>query len=308
VEQVSFGQHLQGLIADRRRRMASREAELEEGHGAEKLHHLRVACRRLGSALQLGGGALRLPPRVTPGYLARLARILGRLRDLDVQQALLSEELAPAIDAVASGALVTTLDAFSEPRRRAWSKVQRALSRPRHRRFAAALDAWLAAPEFTRMATLPLSAVRGDLLLPAVSTLLLHPGWLITVAEATGAGATTIHDLRKTARRTRYLGECLESTFGPEFAAWLGELAGLQDTLGSLHDMIVLRERLRETLAGEHAARLQEAIREREATALQAWEQIRLRYLDPQRRDELRAMILGLSGRVQASGNPTSAP
>jgi CHAD domain-containing protein len=308
VEQVSLGEHLQGLIADRRRRMASREADLEEGHGAERLHHLRVACRRLGSALQLGGGALRLPPRVTPNYLARLARILGRLRDLDVQQALLNEELAPALDAAASGALLATLDAFSEPRRRAWNRVQRALSRPRHRRFAAALDGWLATPEFTRMATLPLSAVRGDLLLPAVSTLLLHPGWLITVAEATGVGATTIHDLRKTARRTRYLGECLESTFGPEFAAWLGELAGLQDTLGSLHDLVVLRERLRETLGAEHAAPLQDAMRAREAAGLQAWEQIRLRYLDPRRRDELRAMILGLSTSVPATGNPSTTP
>jgi CHAD domain-containing protein len=308
VEQVSLGEHLQGLIGDRRRRMASREAELEEGHGAERLHHLRVACRRLGSALQLGGGALRLPPRVTPRYLARLARILGRLRDLDVQQALLNEELVPALDTAASAALVATLDAFSEPRRLAWSKVQRALRRPRHRRFAAELDGWLAAPEFTRMASLPLSAVRGDLLLPPVSSLLLHPGWLITVAEATGAGATTIHDLRKTARRTRYLGECLESTFGPEFAAWLGELAGLQDTLGSLHDLVVLRERLRETLGAEHAAPLQEAMHARETAGLQAWEQIRLRYLDPRRRDELRAMILGLSTSVPAPGNPSTTP
>jgi len=96
----------------------------------------------------------------------------------------------------------------------------------------------------------------------------------------------------------RYLAECFEASYGPEFAAWLGELARVQDTLGSLHDSQVLLKYLSDMQATAGSPRVSEVVHAREQRALADWSELRARYLDPRWRADLRAIVLG----------PTSAP
>ena len=41
--------------------------------------------------------AVELPPKINPKYLTRLVKVVGRLRDLDVQEKVLTEEVAPEL-------------------------------------------------------------------------------------------------------------------------------------------------------------------------------------------------------------------
>jgi len=224
--------------------------------------------------------------------------VVGRLRDLDVQEKVLTEEVAPELGTEAEPVLEPSRNDLRQRRGEAERKVIRALTRSRHHRFASAFDDWLVQPELTHVATLPLEAVRADILLPALAALLLHEAWSIDLQEALGAGAPQLHDLRKTARRMRYLGECFEGSYGPEFAAWLGELARVQDTLGSLHDSQLLMDYLSDLHGPGVTPRLSEVVRSRQQRALADWSELRARYLDPRWRADLRAIVLG----------PASAP
>jgi CHAD domain-containing protein len=278
--------------------MAEREKKAASDTSSERIHDLRVACRRMASAMIACAAAVDLPPKVNPKYLTRLVRVVGRLRDLDVQEKVLTEEIAPELGNKAAPALEPARDHLRKRRGEAERKVIRALSRPRHHRFVSALDDWLTQPELTDVAKLSLEAVRADILLPPLATLLLHEAWPLDMSQALGDGAPLLHDLRKTARRMRYLGECLEGSYGPEFAAWLGELARVQDTLGSLHDSQLLMDYLADIREPDAEQRLSEFVRSRQQKSLADWRELRDRYLDPHWRADLRALVLG----------PTSTP
>jgi CHAD domain-containing protein len=295
---LTFGELALAMLRERRQKMADRERKAGSDPTAEPIHDLRVACRRMSSAITACAAAVDLPPKVNPKYLNRLVRVVGRLRDLDVQEKVLTEEIAPELGAEAEPMLQPARHHLRARRGAAERKVMRALSRPRHHRFVSALDDWLAQPELTHVATLPLEAVRADILLPPLATFLLHEAWPLDLSEALGAGAPQLHDLRKTARRMRYLGECLEGSYGPEFAAWLGELARVQDTLGSLHDSQLLMDYLGDLHEPGPGQRFSEVVRSRQLRALADWSDLRARYLDPRWRADLRAMVLG----------PTSTP
>jgi len=233
-------------------------------------------------------------------------RVVGKLRDLDVQEKVLMEEIAPELGTEAEPVLQPVRSHLRERRSAAQRKVNRALTRPRHHRFVSALDDWLAQPKLTHVASLSLEAVRADILLPHLATLLLHEAWPLDLNEAVGAGAPTLHDLRKTARRMRYLGECLEGSYGPEFAAWLGELARVQDTLGSLHDSQLLLDYLSDIHQSVAGQRFSEVLHSRQQRALTDWSELRARYLDPRWRADLRALVLGETSAPANSQSDTT--
>jgi len=295
---LTFGDHALATLRERRQKMAEREKKAASDPSSDRIHDLRVACRRMVSAMTACDAAVELPPKINPKYLTRLVKVVGRLRDLDVQEKVLTEEVAPELGTEAEPVLEPARNDLRQRRGEAERKVARALTRPRHHRFASAFDDWLAQPELTHVATLPLEAVRADILLPALAALLLHEAWPIDPKEALDSGAPQLHDLRKTARRMRYLGECLEGSYGPEFAAWLGELARVQDTLGSLHDSQLLIDYFSDLHGPGVTPRLSEAVRARQQRALADWSELRARYLDPRWRADLRAIVLG----------PASAP
>lgn len=290
---LTFGEHALATLRERRQKMAEREKKAAAETSADRIHDLRVACRRMASAMTACAAAVDLPPKVNPKYLTRLVRVVGRLRDLDVQEKVLNEEIAPELGTGAEPALNPARSQLRERRSTAERKVRRALARPRHHRFVSAFDDWLDQPRLTRVATLPLEAVRADILLPALAKLLLHQAWPLDLSEALGTGAPELHDLRKQARRMRYLGECLEGSYGPEFAAWLGELARVQDTLGSLHDSQLLLSYVSDIHEADAGQRMSEVVRSRQQRALADWSELRARYLDPRWRADLRAIVLG---------------
>jgi adenylate cyclase len=201
-----------------------------EADDAEYIHQMRVALRRLRSALRTfrpllpdGFEAASVPP------LRALARALGEARDWDV---LAAEIVGPARSAFREDARLAALDAaVGRARHQARIAAQRTLAAREQAVFQLDLADRLFALDSGAAATaLPTFAARrlGR----------LHKKTLALAGAARSLDPTHLHALRIGVKRLRYAIEF----FAPLYRARdtrgaLASLAALQDTLGALNDL-----------------------------------------------------------------------
>jgi len=289
---LSFGEAAAEAIGEQFRRILRREAGVWSGADPEDLHQMRVASRRLRAALAIFRPAVRLPADAGERRVRQLTRVLGSLRDLDVQADHLrtnyredtSQDVRQVVDH-----LLTRVDRVKP---KATAAVRRVLSSRRYGRLKSAYATWLEEPHFTSLGELSLTAVLPDLLAPGLSALLLHPAWTTGPRVPLRDAAPVLHDLRKTAKRARYQAEFFESHYGPDFTAWVEELKRLQDRLGEFQDGEVVLTSLQEKPVSELGRRaLHSEVRRRQVATLADWEQLRASYLSDERRAELRKMV-----------------
>lgn len=258
---------------------------LETHPAAGVVHDLRVSARRLHAALTLFAPLLDLPAVHRPDSIRRVERRFGALRDLDVQAARL-EALPDRFE--------EALRDLARERSEAIERGVASLRRRPLRRTLAALGDWCAAPGFTPLAQLPPESLTAPLLAPALSEVLLHPGWLIPDSPAPDEpGAAALHALRRCLKRLRYSLECVSVWCGNETGDWLDELHAIQDALGAWHDEGILLQRLVRHSPGPDIRVECEA---RARAALEPWPAWRARYLDPVFRAGLYQQIGGAAG------------
>ena len=208
---------------------------IDEDAGADDVHDLRTATRRLRTAVSIFGEAAgKRRRKAVDRELRRLAARLGEVRDLDILIRALGE----------------TDDV--EPLRRAWrreragcaERLKREVDRPRldhalddARRLARSDDNGASRPEST--AIVPRIASRAPALIwEAYGTVLAHE------LDPLTADPPVIHDLRKDAKRLRYTLEAFEDALDPG-RTLIEQLIALQDAAGELHDAVVGRDRAR---------------------------------------------------------------
>ena len=161
-----------------------------------------------------------------------------------------------------------------------------------------------------------------DLLLPLLSQLLQHPGWFLgTQIEANSlsekpeqlndtftlkdlqAEETQVHDLRKRIKQMRYqitlLTPFTESDQQSVLTAIAADLKHLQESLGALQDLAIIRGVLRSFLARKGVAidALEYCftqLDEEQWSLWQGWQPIQQRYLNPAFRCELRQQFAQL--------------
>lgn len=203
------------------------------GH-VRAIHRARVATRRLRESLPIAAGAVTWEgDRVARG-LRRVTRTLGEVRELDVTRKRLSElaeeEAWPA-------AVVARIDADCEERRaRALEDVSDFLGRSRTR---PAVD--LAAVR--RLADALESSRSRAAIVASVSARVRERAraLALVIAEAgTVYSASPLHEVRVATKKLRYVIEVA----GEDVAGSLRMLRRLQTTLGRLHDLQVLQERV----------------------------------------------------------------
>lgn len=218
-----------------------------EEEDPEFIHQMRVALRRLRSALRIFG------PVLPPGFIEAavppirsLARVLGAARDRDV---LALEVLAPVRAAFPGDARIEALCAAAEQQRRnARREARAALAAPEHARFILSFAAMLQALPAATGEPLEAFAARR------VSKLYKKTCALATAARGLDAGE--LHALRIDAKRLRYAIEF----FAPLFRARdakpaLALLNGLQDALGALSDLASAGEPLMQCAGDDPALR-----------------------------------------------------
>ncbi|MCY2932227.1 MAG: CHAD domain-containing protein [Planctomycetota bacterium] len=282
-------------IRDRAAAARALIAPVREAADTEAVHDMRVATRRLRSALTLFEPCLPRRARTWRKAVRRITRALGRARDLDVQIETLQAAIAahPAWREGLTGLLAT----LTIRRRAAQREVVSALARSRRRGVLEEIDSALA-----RIAqALPPRGAAWEkafrraqkAVLGLLDDLMSYQGDL----KRPRAGARH-HRMRIAAKWLRYSLEVFEPMYGRSVARALRAAKGMQSLLGDMHDSDVWEELLGELPpAPSDSARTLEAFardrrRRRRALyeqALTYWRKCQKEHVWPQLRHTLAA-------------------
>ncbi len=160
---------------------------------------------------------------------------------------------------------------------------------------------------------MPIQEVLPDLLLPEVSKLLLHPGWLVgaevksgdidilkerspeIVEQQLAEQGPILHSLRKETKRIRYQMEVFAEFYGESYGGYLEDVKAMQEILGQIQDSFVLAEFLRDALNSEVKTvlpTLASLLAQTSYEAWQQWQSLQQRYLKPKTRQGFHLAIL----------------
>ncbi|MGW2375265.1 MULTISPECIES: CHAD domain-containing protein [Kitasatospora] len=230
------------VLLDRIEAQAVELAGLDDAVRADEpdaVHRMRVACRRLRSALQTFRGLLA--PGATDTLVADLRWLgaaLGRARDREV----LAERLAARARELPAGCaperVAEALERWGEAEyRRVWPEVVAALDSPRRRSIAAALTALVTDP--------PLRPRAARAAAPELSRTAAREQRRTAdrVHTALAAGPEdrdrALHEARKAAKRARYAGETAAPAVGAAAERYAERMKAVQEVLGEHQDAVV---------------------------------------------------------------------
>ncbi|GLW58437.1 CHAD domain-containing protein [Kitasatospora phosalacinea] len=231
-------------IAARLRTQAAELAALEPDVRADRpdaVHRMRVAARRLRSALRTHRRHLRGDHTATEDELRWLGRALGRARDAEVLGARLLAQARELPPGSGRDRVLGELTAWhARETGDARTRVLATLDTARFRRLLAALTALAADPPLNSRAAKPY----GPELTRTLRREHRRTAERLALARRTPEGPAlerALHDARKAAKRARYAGE----TAGRPARAFTRRMKALQDVLGRHQDAAVARDALR---------------------------------------------------------------
>ena len=202
------------------------------GEDIEALHDMRVATRRLRTAVSVFSATL--PPEllaVRPDF-GWVADALGEVRDLDVQLSWLRAEAAAlaGVEAAPLAPLIETLDVQREGAR---TRMLAALDSPRYASLVDVVTGMLRAGETTPAGGTPAARMAPDL---------LRRRWrrFNRVARELGPDSANedYHDARLRAKRIRYATEFTAGLYGGATHPFVAALKQAQDELGRRQDAV----------------------------------------------------------------------
>lgn len=288
------------------------ESDVLKGSDPEALHQMRVGMRRLRTALQVFDPVLDLPAEAGDRQIKKIAQRLGAVRDLDVLEIALKEHYRPHLEGKEQKKLDQVVESLQKQRDRQFNRIEKLFESQQYRKFKQSFKGWLEEPSYRAIAPLPLLQVLPDLLLPLISHLLLHPGWLFSAQIESGEiklptsldsrhinqqldeQAEVLHDLRKEMKRVRYQTEFFTDFYEPTFMLRVREFQAVQEILGELQDSAVLSDFLAGELQLNWQAQLPTLAKQLEENRIRAWANwrpIQQQYLSADFREQLRQLV-----------------
>ncbi|WP_017298108.1 CHAD domain-containing protein [Nodosilinea nodulosa] len=291
----------------------------------ENLHQMRVGLRRLRTAVQVFDAGLELPKAGREAKIARLGKKLGQLRDLDVVGATLRDRYAPDLPDSEQQGLDQVLLQLANQRHKSFKQVKKLLKGKPYRQLKQSLSDWVANPTCNALADLPAQQVMPDLVMPLISQLWLHPGWLVgtkvnrsglTVNSRLSQSAatelileqgTTLHSLRKQVKRVRYQLRLVADLYPDTLDDDIQRLSTLQEILGDLQDSTVLEASIGDVLPDAKAQMptLFALLTDRRHRAWKQWQGQQQHYLDNAQRQRLRLALLN-PGQIEVEDTTTT--
>ena len=299
-------------IAKHTHKLLKYEVDVIADKDPEDLHQMRVGMRRLRSAIAGFAVALDLPKTVNEKNIAKIGRSLGTLRDLDVLLAALSNDYRPLLPAAEQKKLDKAIAYLNKQRKHELKKVRKTLKSKLYFNLKQELQAWLDNPVYQAIGEFSIDPVLPDLLLPQVSQLLLHPGWLVgveieegkiqlpemldekAIEELLDQKESILHSLRKTAKKTRYNLELFSPFYDDTYEYYVKQIEQIQEVLGKIQDCYVLRQVLEKALNSSIADKMPELsslLTKTRSQKWQDWEILLEEFLDDKTRKELRQTI-----------------
>lgn len=291
----------------------AREADVLKDKDAEELHQMRVGLRRLRSAVTGFAPVLDLPKDAQQQKIGKVGRILGTLRDLDVMLESLQNRYYPNLPADEQKILDRVLLHLLKQRRRALKAVRAILEHKSYQLLKKAIEHWLEKPKFRAISNLPIAEVLPDLLLPQVSEFFLHPAWLLSteyqhgqvkvcddlnaeaVEQKLATEGTILHDLRKQAKRVRYLMNLFGDFYGEAYEVYVEDVTTVQECLGDIQDSEVLGEFLTDFLECDIQKELPilaSILAQNRYAAWGKWQILQSRYLNSEIRQGWRSVLI----------------
>jgi triphosphatase len=243
---MSARQAFQAIAAAALRQWVGNAAVLRAARRPEGLHQMRVALRRLRSALKLFESVVA--DDAYPRLLSEMEWLTGELdqgRNIDV---LIDETFRPAARRFhGQPGLAALGERLLKARTRAYDRILATLDTPRYLNLVLDVAAWIDSGRWSRPDEAPLAS-RAD----AAVEVLAGEGLdrLRRQVKQRGAGlrrldARSRHRLRIRAKRLRYALEFFGGLYNDrreERDAYLELLRAMQDTLGALNDRVVARD------------------------------------------------------------------
>lgn len=309
----TLGDAASGAIEKYFRKAVEHAAEVIKDKDAEELHQMRVGMRRLRSAVTGFAPVLDLPKAASERKIGKVGRILGTLRDLDVMLESLQNRYYPNLPTDEQEVLDEALLSLLKQRRRALKAVRGVLEHKSYQSLKESIENWVEKPQFRAIEHLPIAEVLPDLLLPQVSEFFLHPAWLLgtkdedgkvkvaddlnesAVEEKLAAEGTILHDLRKQAKRVRYLMNLFGDFYGPTYEAYVEDVKAVQECLGDIQDCEVLGEFLTDFVDRDlqkELPKLAGLLAEKRYGAWQKWQVLQRKYLKSEIRQNLRSTLI----------------
>ena len=311
-------------IAKHSNKIFKREAKVLEDKDPEALHQMRVGMRRLRSALSQFTVAVNLPPIVTEKNIAKIGRSLGKLRDLDVLLAVLQDDYQPLLPADEQKKLAKIIKSINRKRKSELKQVRKTLNSKPYLNLKRELQNWLDNSTYQKIGDCSVDLLLPDLLLPQVSQLLLHPGWLVGVEIVKGqiqlpqildreameqiisSEDILLHGLRKSVKKTRYSLELFDRFYGDNYHQYRDRIEQIQEILGQIQDTHILRKILERALNSPISVKLPELadllLKIRYRKWLE-WQVLQQQFLEGQIREEFRQTIIQRSQRRSGSSS-----
>ncbi|WP_230884154.1 CYTH and CHAD domain-containing protein [Planomonospora sp. ID82291] len=241
----SAGEAVVGYLASQVAALLAEDPRVRRNE-EDAVHKMRVACRRMRSALKSFKGVVA-GTRPLQDELRWLGEVLGEARDLEV----IRERFSRALDGLDGDLIVGPVRArlgsdLLDDEHEAHDRIREALGGERYFALLDALDDLLATPALTKGAGRPAAS------LAAVAA----KGWhRVTRAydaaqemEDPAARETALHEVRKAAKRARYTAESLGMT------ALAEQAEAVQEVLGAHQDGVVAQRRLADEAAAARQA------------------------------------------------------
>ncbi len=252
---------LQRILGGCVRHWVQNEAATADARDAEGLHQLRVALRRLRSALGLFQTALS--PAARSGWNDELRWLLGPLgpaRDLDV---FTTETVVPLRAARPDDdALAAFVELASEQRWRAHHDVRETLASERYGDLAFGLACWVACRGWRQGADVDVLLTQRQPVRTFAATILAKRYRQVRKRGRNFAqlGADARHELRIALKKLRYGTEFFSSLYpGKQTDRFRRAASRMQDVLGHINDVAVAEHVIRDVLDGTEPGARQRA-------------------------------------------------
>ncbi len=224
--------------------MLQKEPEARIEGNIDAIHDMRVATRRMRSAIRIVGGFYRKsgPLNVFSKSLKQIAAALGGVRDLDVFRSTI-HHYVETLPEEAQGSLDAFRDSLNEEMHDARKALHKTLDSERYARFVDAFHAYLTAPSVSTHAT---DDARPYQVRHIVPGLIYERYTAMRAYEAVleAASLDTLHELRIEGKQLRYTLEFFAEVLGAESKTAIEAVKALQDHLGTLQDARVACEKL----------------------------------------------------------------
>jgi CHAD domain-containing protein len=285
-------------------RILTLEADLHADDNLEAIHQMRVSLRRLRSQVQGFAPLLDIPKVMGEKSIGKIARVLGKVRDLDVLHHTCENHLSslPEPERVQLEKVDGTI---TKRRRKELLKVKLMLADCDYQYFKLGINNWLNNPQYLPTGRVEIGSILPDLLLSVVAKVMLEPAWWIDLPLATAPEfavsqvlimhGETFHHLRKQMKATRYMMELFPDRYPAKYNDFLNDFKQIHQLFGNIQDNLVFDKFIRKNLGKRSPMKLPtlyDRIDRSNHLNWDNWQPIQHKYRDSNTKQELQSLLI----------------